>query len=143
MKKLSILLVILAISFSSMFAQLTHVDAQLFGNSRDVSAPLTKDVGIINEDVFTGEFTFKNTKDSDVQLVGVGLPAGISVMFTDRFVAPNKEVSFMASINKKYLENLNGQSNFMVQLDIIYIQKDSNGTSEKFTTPYIIKGEFH
>ncbi len=143
MKKLSILLVILAINFSSMFAQLTYVDAQLFGNSRAVGAPLTKDVGITADDVFTNEFTFKNTTDSDVQLVGAKLPAGVSVMFTNRFVSPDQEVNFMATINKKYLEGLNGQSSFIVQLDIIYVQKDANNNVEKFTTPYIIKGEFH
>lgn len=143
MKKLTLIatLVIFSISFTQ--AQITIDDSQLFGSSRAFFAPISFNAGIIADSTFTHEFTFKNTSNEQIQLIGALTPEGVSVMLTDRFIEPDEEVVFYATLYKNHLENLNGQSSFALRFDLFFQEKSSSGLTAFNKAPYVIKGEFH
>jgi len=142
MKKIALILTLVFFGLSSVFAQIRIDDAQLFGSSRAFFAPVTVNTGLIADSTYTSILKFKNTSVEEIQLLGAITPEGVSVMYTDRFVAPDEEVIFYATIHRSYLENLNSQSSFTIKFDLFFQETILNITTFN-KAAYILKGEFH
>lgn len=143
MKKIAFIFALSFLGISASFAQISIDDAQLFGSSRAFFAPVSFDAGLIADSTYTHAFTFKNTSQGEIQLIGAITPEGLAVMYTDRFVAPDEEVVFYTTLNRKYLENFKNQSSFAIKFDLFFQETNAVGMPNFNKAAYVIKGEFH
>ncbi|MBN2664330.1 MAG: hypothetical protein JXR68_11825 [Bacteroidales bacterium] len=143
MKKFALLSALVFIGISTSFSQISIDDAQLFGSSRAFFAPVSFNAGLIADSTYSHAFTFKNTSQGDIQLIGAITPEGVAVMYTDRFVSPDEEVIFYTTLNRAYLENFKNQSSFAIKFDLFFQETNSVGIPNFNKAAYVIKGEFH
>lgn len=140
LKNLSLLFVLMfAVSFAG-FSQVDDEEAQMFGSKRGSEAAVaTFDFGKINNDIVEHEFTIRNTSvAADLIISEFVIPEGVGIVVVDQVVKPKSEGKFIATVNKKYIDE---KGKFSKKIIVKTIQEKPKGVKVISENTYIIKGE--
>mgnify|MGYP000894010915 CR=1 FL=1 len=131
-------LFVFAFSFAS-FAQVDDEEGQMFGSKRDITLPSFNsfDFTAITADVVEHEFTIKNTETTNITISNFEIPTGIGIIVTDDVIEPNSEVTFIVTVNKKYLT----AGDFSKDVIVTTEQLKPTGIKVIKETTYTIKGK--